>query len=268
MTNPVKTPGGGRGGGPVDGEELHPSPPATARLFAVEIARVTPRAAVDGVPVSPTGAPCLRNFTVGLLTSVEKRGAEHRGSVADLTGEVRLEASANEPAPALFLGNAETPALVAATVRWTPGGLRAEEIHRSTESARSRWVVETANRTLDRVERMRAFLASRGRGFPEAEARRLRAAAENYRLTHSALDEMEEEAAAAIRIVSGGPDPEKTLLELLGRPGSEGGLAREGLLREAAKAGTPRGAAERALDSLLAEGRCFEPKEGMIRRVA
>lgn len=244
------------------------SPNPVARLFAAEFVRLKPEARMDGLPVSPTGAPCPRIFTVGLLTAVEKRGGEHRGCLADLTGELLLSASAGEPSAALFLGNTETPVLVAATVRWTPEGLRTEEVHRSTEAARNRWVMETANRTFDRIERMHRFLASRGKGFPEAEARLLRAAAERYGLTPESLDELEEEAAAAIRVVAGGPDPEKTLLELLGRSGAEKGLPQEALLQDAVKAGIARGAAERALGSLLAEGRCFEPKEGVIRKVA
>lgn len=244
------------------------APPApVARIFAVELARVLPEVTADGLPVSPTGAACPRLFTVGLLTAVERSGGEHRGRLADLTGELLLVATATDPSAALFLSNAETPAPVAATLRWTPGGWRAEEVHKSTETARNRWVVETAGRTLERVERMRRFLASRGQGFPDAEARLLRAAARGYRLTPAALDGMEEEAAAAIRVVAGGPDPERTLMELLGRPGSGGGLAREELLREAVRAGIARGAAERALGSLLAEGRCFEPRTGVVRRV-
>ncbi len=246
-------------------EATPPNP--TARLFAAELARMKPDAVVNGLPVSPTGASCPRIFSVGLLTAAEKAGAGHRGRLSDLTGELHIATSAREPSAALFLVNAETPVLVAVTARWTPEGWRGEEIHNSTEAARNRWVVETAGRTLDRVERMRRFLASRGRGFPEAEAHLLRAAALGYRLTPAALDEVEEEAAAAIRVVAGGPDPERTLIELLGRPGSEKGLAREGLLQEAVRAGIARGVAERALDSLLAEGRCFEPRAGTVRRV-
>lgn len=244
------------------------TPPApTARLFAAELARMTPGAEVDGLPVSFTGAPCPRIFSVGLLTAVEEADAGHRGRIADLTGELLIATSAREPSAALFLANAETPALVAVTARWARGEWRGEEIHATTGAARSRWVVETAHRTLDRIERMRQFLASKGRGFPEAEARRLRGVVEAYRPTFRTLDELEEEVADAIRVVSGGPDPEKTLLEILGQPAFAGGLAREVLLQEAVKAGISRGVAEHALGSLLAEGRCFEPKGGTIQKV-
>lgn len=241
---------------------------AVARVFAAELARLDPGALLDGAPVSPTGALCPRIFAVGLLTAVEREGGTYRGRLADLTGELVLEATAQEPSAALFLGNAQPPLLVGATARWGRGGWTLETVLPSTEAARSRWVVETAGHTLARIEEVREALSTpRRRRAGEAEGSGVEAAIRHYRPSLSLLDDLEREATAAIRVVAGEPDPEGLLLDLLRRLDAGSGVAREVLLQEAARAGIPRGTSERALGSLLEEGRCFEPQTGVVRKI-
>ncbi|MFB6353898.1 MAG: RPA family protein, partial [Halobacteriales archaeon] len=111
----------------------------------------------------PTGAAANRVFVVGTLTETEDVGSDSeywRGRVVDPTGTFFVYAGQYQPEAAGVLRELEPPAYVAVTGKprtyETDDGtvnvsVRPEAITVVDEPTRQRWVVETAERTLDRV---------------------------------------------------------------------------------------------------------------------
>ncbi|MDZ7702332.1 MAG: RPA family protein [Halobacteriales archaeon] len=111
----------------------------------------------------PTGAPANRVFVVGTLTETEDVGSDSeywRGRVVDPTGTFFVYAGQYQPEAAGVLRELEPPAYVALTGKprtyETDDGsvnvsVRPEAINVVDEATRERWVVETAERTLERI---------------------------------------------------------------------------------------------------------------------
>ena len=116
----------------------------------------------------PTGERANRVFVVGTLTETEDVGDESeywRGRVVDPTGTFFVYAGQYQPEAAGVLRDTEPPAYVAVTGKprtyETDDGnvnvsLRPESITVVDAATRDRWVVETAERTIDRIERFAA----------------------------------------------------------------------------------------------------------------
>jgi len=112
----------------------------------------------------PTGERANRVFVVGTLTETEDVGDESeywRGRVVDPTGTFFVYAGQYQPEAASMLRDLEPPAYVAVvgkprTYETDDGdvnvSVRPESITEVDAATRDRWVVETAERTLDRVE--------------------------------------------------------------------------------------------------------------------
>jgi len=111
----------------------------------------------------PTGAAANRVFVVGTLTETEDVGSDSeywRGRVVDPTGTFFVYAGQYQPEAAGVLRELEPPAYVAVTGKprtyETDDGtvnvsIRPEAITVVDEAVRDRWVVEAAERTLDRL---------------------------------------------------------------------------------------------------------------------
>ena len=112
----------------------------------------------------PTGERANRVFVVGTLTETEDIGEDSeywRGRVVDPTGTFFVYAGQYQPDAASTLRELETPSYVAVvgkprTYETDDGtvnvSIRPESITAVDETVRNRWVVETAERTLDRIE--------------------------------------------------------------------------------------------------------------------
>jgi len=113
----------------------------------------------------PTGERANRVFVVGTLTETEDVGDDSeywRGRVVDPTGTFFVYAGQYQPEAAGVLRDLTPPAYVAVagkprTYETDEGdvnvSVRPESITVVEEATRDRWVVETAERTLDRIER-------------------------------------------------------------------------------------------------------------------
>ncbi|GAA0312002.1 RPA family protein [Halarchaeum salinum] len=111
----------------------------------------------------PTGAKANRVFLVGTLTETEDVGEDSeywRGRVVDPTGTFFVYAGQYQPDAANALRELETPAYVSIVGKprayETEDGtvnvsVRPESITEVDTATRDRWVVETAERTLDRI---------------------------------------------------------------------------------------------------------------------
>jgi len=112
----------------------------------------------------PTGERANRIFLVGTLTETEDIGDDNeywRGRVVDPTGTFFVYAGQYQPEAATALRELDTPAYVAVvgkprTFETDDGtinvSVRPESITEVDEPTRSRWVVETATLTLDRLD--------------------------------------------------------------------------------------------------------------------
>ena len=112
----------------------------------------------------PTGERANRVFVVGTLTETEDVGEDNeywRGRIVDPTGTFFVYAGQYQPDAASALREAEPPAYVAVvgkprTYETDDGeinvSVRPESITEVDAATRDRWVVETADRTLDRIE--------------------------------------------------------------------------------------------------------------------
>jgi RPA family protein len=143
----------------------------------------------------PTGERANRVFVVGTLTETEDVGEDSeywRGRVVDPTGTFFVYAGQYQPEAAGVLRELTPPAYVAVagkprTYETDEGdvnvSVRPESITVVEETTRERWVVETAERTLDRIER-----------FGEGTNEYVRMATEEYGTEVDAYREMVIEA--------------------------------------------------------------------------
>jgi len=112
----------------------------------------------------PTGERANRVFVVGTLTETEDVGEDNeywRGRIVDPTGTFFVYAGQYQPDAASALRELEPPAYVAVvgkprTYETDEGGVnvsvRPESITEVDAATRDQWVVETADRTLDRID--------------------------------------------------------------------------------------------------------------------
>jgi len=114
----------------------------------------------------PTGERCNRLFIVGTLTEKQRQGDQnifYRGRVVDPTGTFFIMAGSYQPEAMQQLAKVDTPAFVAVigkpNLYQTPDGaflvsVRVESITVVDKETRDLWVLDTAARTLDRIELM------------------------------------------------------------------------------------------------------------------
>jgi RPA family protein len=113
--------------------------------------------------ITPTGVKCNRLFIIGVVTEVENIGKDNnlwRARIADPTGVFTVYAGQYQPEAAIFLSELNVPAyvaLVGKARKYEPEdgavylSVRPEEINTSDEKQRDRWVLEAAERTLERI---------------------------------------------------------------------------------------------------------------------
>jgi len=158
----------------------------------------------------PTGERANRIFIVGTLTETEDIGEDDeywQGRVVDPNGGTFfMYAGQYQPDAAGMLRDLEPPAYVAVvgkprTYETDDGevnvSVRPESISEVNETTRDRWVVETAERTLDRIERFEATTGDDG-GTPHEYVAMAQSEyelpIENYRRTVvEALESLEDE---------------------------------------------------------------------------
>ncbi|HUW86703.1 MAG TPA: nucleic acid-binding protein [Methanoregula sp.] len=119
----------------------------------------------------PTGERCNRIFLVGTLTEKQRQGDQnifYRGRVVDSSGTFFVMAGSYQPEAMQQLAKIDTPAFVAVVGKpnlyQTPDGaflvsVRIESITVVDKATRDLWVLDTAARTLDRIDAFKASTA-------------------------------------------------------------------------------------------------------------
>ena len=112
----------------------------------------------------PSGERCNRIFLVGTLTEKQRQGDQnifYRGRVVDPSGTFYIMAGSYQPEAMQQLAKIDTPAFVAVVGKpnlyQTPDGaflvsVRVESITIVDKETRDLWVLDSAARTLDRID--------------------------------------------------------------------------------------------------------------------
>ncbi|KAB1194433.1 rpa-associated protein [Haloferax sp. MBLA0076] len=191
--------------------------------------------------VTPTGARLNRTFVAGALTEVEHVNDEVlRGRIADPTGAFVTYAGQYQPDPMAFLDQATPPAFVAlagkartyepddADVVYT--SIRPESINTVDADVRDRWLVTTAEATLDRIAVFDEALsmpqrgdelrrALEARGVESTLAAGIPRAIDHYGTTRAYLEAVRTLAVQALELVAGERDHVENLAV---SPGDDG----------------------------------------------
>ncbi|WP_435318585.1 hypothetical protein [Haloarchaeobius sp. TZWSO28] len=178
--------------------------------------------------ITPSGARVNRLFVVGVLTEVESVNEEVlRGRIVDPTGAFVVYAGQYQPDEMAALEQAQPPQFVAVTGKartFSPDdsdriytSIRPESINVVDAETRDRWVVGTAEQTLQRVatyaeaaamdEHGEALTAAlEAEGVPAGLANGIPLAMQHYETTPAYLDGLRQTAIEAARVVSGDRD--------------------------------------------------------------
>jgi len=178
--------------------------------------------------VTPTGARVNRMFVVGVLTEVEQVSDDVvRARVVDPTGAFVIYAGQYQPEALAALESADAPSFVAVTGKartFQPDdadviytSIRPEEVSEVDAETRDRWVVRTAEQTVDRVSTMAAAHERVERdenlqriledaGVQSGLAAGIPLALDHYGTTPDYLDAVRELALDAARVVAGDLD--------------------------------------------------------------
>lgn len=174
--------------------------------------------------VSPTGARVNRLFVAGVLTEVEDVNPEMvRGRVVDPTGGFVTYAGQYQPEALSFLERADPPTFVALSGKartFEPddgdrifSSVRPESINEVDTKTRDRWVVRTAERTLERIGLMAAAIeadlvgdelqaALVAEGVDERLAEGIVLAQDYYGTTAAYLEGIRDVSIDAVRVVA------------------------------------------------------------------
>lgn len=280
--------------------------------------------------ITPTGAKCNRIFIVGVVTEVENIGKDNnlwRARIADPTGVFTLYAGQYQPEAAIFLSELQVPgyvAVVGKARKYEPDdrsvytSVRPEEINTADEKQRDRWVLDTAERTLERITLIEEALKSglSGNALKELLLRKaplladgIARAIENYKNLDKYIDELKNAIIHAVETVSSerekpiheqpvekimepqvsaderrsqeqsSPQPEikeekveepeikDIVATILDKLDTGQGVYYSLILEIALSDGIDAESVESGIKQLMAEGRCYEPKLGVLRKV-
>lgn len=252
--------------------------------------------------ISPTGMRINRVFVAGVITEVENLGSETgkerdlwRARISDPTGVFMVYAGQYQPEAAIFLSTVEVPSYVAVVGKariYEPEkgsvfiSIRPEEINNVESTIRDRWVVDTADLTLKRLDLLSDVFSGGKHGEDLAESMKLKGidsdsseaiqdAIEFYGTDQKYISEFKQsmrEALLSIKENAGvqmkqNDHAENMILEVLEELDEGKGVQYSCLLEEVKSRGIPEEVADAGVRSLLAKGECYEPKQGILKLI-
>jgi RPA family protein len=290
--------------------------------------------------ITPTGVRCNRLFIVGVVTEVENIGQDNslwKARIADPTGVFTAYAGQYQPEAAIFLSELNVPAYVAVVGKarkYEPEdgsvytSVRPEEINTADEKQRDRWVLDTAERTLERIahikeamnsglsgNELKEFLIKKGNGAVVADG--LIRAIEHYKNLDRIIEELRTVVIQAIKVVAydsnvknqvdekkpgenieeineperiiepkamgsvenkstpepeierieKAPEPKEVIAGIIDKLDTGKGANYSQVAEKAMEAGIGAEIVESGIKELMEEGRCYEPKIGVLRKV-
>jgi RPA family protein len=250
-----------------------------ARVFAGEFSRSTlfEPSGDSGTPgwvVTPGGAYCRQVFLAGVLTEIIESGEMLRCRVADPTGAFDIVSWRNGGLNEV-LRMIQIPSFVAVTgiaqmyqnKKNCSLTIRPEQILSIDRAARDQILLSTAGYTLHRLGKM--HLAVRG----ECSDEKIKKAARHYAITPGVIHElvqMVECAVAEARSrdpvpVAVSPDVMSEVRELIRDTTDPQGIAVEHVIGTLTGQGIRKEAVLAALESLIVDDECYQPRKGYVR---
>jgi RPA family protein len=248
--------------------------------------------------ISPLGLILNRVFIVGVITELDSIGTQNdmwKARIVDPTGAFTVYAGHYQPDASIFFSTVKIPAFIALTGKARiyepePGSvfvsIRAEEANVVDGEIRNRWVVDTAEQTVERLEafseamnggyrgeKLREYLLDKGISSELTEG--ISIALERERAPQEFVKLFRDSIRKGIRSLdfdSGDnagakADQKEFVLELLRDMGGNKGVDYSAFVDTAISRGIPEELVEEVVRSLLAGGQCYEPKIGIIRLV-
>ncbi|MBA7517674.1 hypothetical protein ES705_09728 [subsurface metagenome] len=245
-----------------------PALTATCRLFFEELLKsdFVVKENEETFLVTPTCARCNRLFGVGEVKEVEKRGKITKIKISDSTATLNIYTD-----KAIGLESNKFLAFVGIIhVREGAGKSKAvlilvEEAEPVEENVRDNWILNTARRTMERIELLRSNL-NLSLALPKKQW--MKGAVEHYAIDDDKLDSW---GSVAINAVKGmwqhySKTAKKMVLEAL-EEAEKSSMERVKLTNALKKRGLMEEWIEEVIDELFAEGRCYEPEVGMVKVV-
>ncbi len=252
--------------------------------------------------ISPTGVRINRVFVVGVITEVENLGSEPgkerdlwRARISDPTGVFILYAGQYQPEAAIFLSTVEVPSYVAVVGKariYEPEkdsvfiSIRPEEINNVEHTIRDRWIIDTAELTLERLDMLSEVLLGQKHTEDLAESMESRSvysdsgeiildAIEFYGTDQSCITEFKQSLRTILLSIKENAGAEiqqednikNVIYELLKELDSGKGVHYSCLLKEVESRGIPEEVADAGIRSLLDKGECYEPRLGLIKLI-
>lgn len=252
--------------------------------------------------VTTAGAKVNRLFITGVITEVEDIGSQKGGEkelwrarVSDPTGTFTIYSGNYQPEASVFLSSVEVPSFVTIVGKvrsYEPGdgsvfvSLRPEEINHADESIRNRWMVDTAELTLDRLDIFDEALSSGLSGkdlldhlsqksVPSHIAEGICMAIDYYHTDRDYIHGLKIQVRDALLSIEsslsaspgGLADIEQSVMVMLQEMNQGKGVEYAVLVREAGEKGIPAELVEKAVRSLLSDGSLYEPRVGFFRAI-
>ncbi|MBN1761881.1 MAG: hypothetical protein JW878_02210 [Methanomicrobia archaeon] len=229
--------------------------------------------------VTPTGARCNKLFGVGEVEEVEARGNIVRLKLNDLTATLSLYASRRILGDDITAHTERKRTFIAfrgnVHVRESAGTrpkvmLLAEEVGTVEERVRNGWILNTARRTMERIEALRISPSA----LPNKEANEFsgrgggKELQEHYALDDDTLDAFASMAINAVtRMWLQYHTRAKELVVGLLKKAGKSGVARERLVSALKTQGFKTEWVEELIEELIVEEICYEPKTGVLKLV-
>ena len=251
----------------------------TVRVFAGEYAGCTLTVPDDenqspAWVVTPGGAYCRFMFLSGTLTEVTDIGDMVHSRIADPTGVFNLVIGGRNTALAETFRKLSVPSFVTVIGRaqmYLKEGcvslsVRPDSIQNVNRQVRDRWVLATAQATLGRLFLMNHAIQGR------CTDRRILVAFNHYSITKTRLRElavMVESVVQAVRPLgcdsSVSPDVRTLVIEFMQAGSGPRGISVDDIIEQAAMRGVFQEAVLAAIESLIIDDECYQPKKGFVK---
>ncbi|PTD93779.1 hypothetical protein C9439_06950 [archaeon SCG-AAA382B04] len=239
--------------------------------------------------ITPTGARCNRLFAVGVITEIEEINQDvAKAKLSDPTGMFTIYAGNFQEEQRDFLLQIDPPyfASVVGKAKAFEGddgrvftSIRPEKIEEADQDIRNNWTINTAKRTVERIKALEMSIES---GFTGEElieylkkekirpdlAKGISLAIKNYEIDIDQYKEIIKEALGNYTEIEEEENNPKIAVKKSMKELDKGqGVNYSEIIDKATEMGYNEKEIEKAVNELMEEGKCYEPKLGKLKLV-
>lgn len=249
--------------------------------------------------ITPIGTKLNRVFVVGVVTEVDNIGADNniwRARIVDPTGAFVVYAGQYQPEASIFLSTVKIPAYVALVGKaraYIPEdgsvyvSIRPEEINVVESNIRDQWLVDTAELTLDRLDIYSMALSTGLKGselynylvqynVSSELADGISLSFGYYQTDESYIEELKKAIKDCLESIDLETDEsseneaniEEFLIEIMKELDEGKGVDYGALIDLAKNRGVSEKTVEDVVSTMLSNGKCYEPRIGIIRIIS